>query len=128
MSELTAAMNEHHCEAVVVTCMDFRFQALLQDWLVKNQAIHSFDRVSIAGAVFDAFYVLRQIDVSVRLHHSSKVVLINHEECGAYGEAGTRERLVGDLQAITAKINQLWPELQVVNLLAHKDGTIEEIK
>ena len=127
MSDLTVAMNEHHCEAVVVTCMDFRFQALLNHWINKHLPRHSYDRVSLAGADFDMYYVLHQIDTSVSLHHIFKVILVSHEDCGAYGPAGTRERLCGDLVILKEKIIKLWPELQVETLLAHKDGVIEEV-
>src|SRR3990172_8777477 len=85
-------MNGHTCETAIVTCSDFRFQEYIDNRIAENFPPGSFDRVAIAGGVFDFEYVLKQIEISKRLHHIKKVVLINHEDCGAYGEAGTPEK------------------------------------
>ena len=87
----------HSCDAVVVTCIDFRFQKYIKDWLDKTLGDHAYDRVSLAGGIFDFAAVVKQIEVSNRLHHIKKVVLMNHEECGAYGDASTHERHAHDL-------------------------------
>lgn len=40
---------------------------------------------------------MSQIDISVKLHSIKKVVLTNHEDCGAYGAEGTEEKHRQDL-------------------------------
>lgn len=117
---------DHSCEAVIVTCIDFRFQEYINNWISENFHPKSFDRVAIAGGVFDFDYVAKQIEISKRLHHIKKVVLINHEDCGAYGEAGTAEKHSADLKNATGKIKQQYPDLSVETYYLHLDGTFEK--
>lgn len=106
-------MSDHNCEAVIVTCIDFRFQEYINNWIAQNFPPKSFDRVAIAGGVFDFDYVLKQVEISKRLHHIKKVILINHEDCGAYGKAGTAEKHASDLKNAAAKIKQIYPDLEI---------------
>src|SRR3989338_8887517 len=97
-------MNNHVCEALVVTCIDFRFQDFVNDWIAKNIPLHSHDRVAFAGGVKNLEAILGQIEISHRLHHIKKVVLINHEDCGAYGPEGTPEKHTEDLKKAAGQI------------------------
>lgn len=81
-------MSDHTCKAVVVTCIDFRFQKFIEEWVNINVGPGQYDRVSWAGAVFNLETVLGQIEISHRLHHIKQVILVNHEDCGAYGMPG----------------------------------------
>jgi carbonic anhydrase len=120
-------MSNHTCEALVATCIDFRFQEYINDWISKNFSPKSHDRVAFAGGVKSVDIVLGQIDISKRLHDIKKVVLINHEDCGAYGEAGTPEKHSEDLKNATSKVKEKYPELAVETFYLHLDGTFEKV-
>lgn len=120
-------MNNHTCEATVITCIDFRFQEYINNWISENFAPKTFDRVAIAGGVLDFDYVLKQVEISKRLHHITKVILINHEDCGAYGESSTPEKHAEDLKNAAAKIKQQHPDLEVSLYYLHLSGTFELI-
>jgi carbonic anhydrase len=81
----------HHCQAIVVCCIDFRFQKFIRQWTDENLKGKTFDLVGYAGSTKDLDTILGQIDISVSLHHISQVVLIHHEECGAYGVESHRK-------------------------------------
>ena len=119
-------MNDHRCEAIIVTCIDFRLQQYISNWISKNFSDRSFDRVAIAGGVFDLEYVLKQIEISHRLHHIKKVALINHEECGAYGTEGTHEKHIMDLEEAKRRIECLG-DLDIETYYLHLDGTFEKV-
>lgn len=118
----------HTCSVLVATCIDFRFQKHIEEWLRKNIGERQYDRVAWAGGIYDSDAVMGQIDISVRLHHISKVILMNHEECGAYGEAGTYERHKSDLLKMAQTVKAKYPELLVETYYIHLDGQFEEIK
>ena len=118
----------HITEAIVVTCIDFRFQKYITGWLKKNLGDHKYNRVAMAGAIFDFKTILNQIDISNRLHHIKKVFLINHEDCGAYGKLGTYERHQKDLRLAKAKIQKKYPHLEVKTYYLHLKGRFELIK
>src|ERR1700690_1746512 len=98
-------MADLYCEALVVHCMDYRLQKYLNHWLDQNPGMGNYDRVAIAGGVLDMDPVLKHIELAVRLHRIRKVILINHEDCLAYGSIGTLERHRADLLEAEQKIH-----------------------
>lgn len=89
--------HKHVCRAIVVSCMDFRLRKSLRDWTAKKFKNDGFDRLAIAGGVKNLPFVLDQVELSYKLHGIGEVYLINHEDCGAYGEEGTFEKHKEDL-------------------------------
>lgn len=126
-SNIPKEMYKHDCDAIVITCMDFRFQKYIEEWEKENLGDFHFDRIALGGACFDFYAILKQIEISYSLHHIKKVVIINHENCGAYGEAGTYERHVHDLSEAERKIERLYPNLDVETYYMGMDGSMEEI-
>lgn len=120
-------MGNHSCNAVIVTCIDFRFQEYISKWIKERFSEGTYDRIAFAGGVHDSDIILRQIDISHKLHHIKMVVLINHEDCGAYGEKGTYERHNHDLKEVAKKIYEEIPEIEIETYYLHLDGTFEEI-
>lgn len=80
----------HSCEALVVACIDFRFQEETERFCRETVGT-KFDRVGVAGTVKDLNFLLTQIGISVKLHGIKKVYLLIHEDCGAYKEAGAKQ-------------------------------------
>jgi carbonic anhydrase len=109
---------------VVVTCIDFRFQKNLENWARQNVGEGQYDRVSYAGSVKNWADVFEQIKLSKKLHDIKKVVLINHEDCGAYGAEGTMERHSGDLKRAHDTVKREFPELSVELYVAMLDGSM----
>lgn len=118
-------MSVHTCEVVVVHCIDFRLQQFLNDWLTKRFGPRNYDRVSWAGGVREFAIVQTQIQTSSRLHQVKKAILINHEDCGAYGELGTKERHMSDLAYAEHAIKSM--QLDVEKYYLHLNGEFERI-
>lgn len=115
----------HTCKALLLRCLDFRLNEAINRWLEKNRLLNNCDLVSLAGAVKNLEVVLRQIEISQRLHGISEVILMNHTDCGAYGgraafEGSEEERLrhQQDLQQAKTLILSKFPELKVKLILA----------
>lgn len=119
-------MSSHTCEGVVVHCIDFRLQQFLNDWLTKRFGIQNYDRISWAGGVRDFSSIQNQIQMSSKLHNVKKVILINHEDCGAYGPTGTKERHVSDL-AYAEQVIRSSLYLDVEKYYLHLNGEFERI-
>ena len=120
-------MTDISCEALVVHCMDYRLQRYLNDWLDRNLGIGNYDRVAIAGGVLDIYSVLQQIELAVPMHQIRKVILVNHENCGAYGPAGTFEQHKSDLIEAERKIHALYMNLMVEKYYLKLDGAFERV-
>lgn len=118
---------DHKAEAIVVTCIDYRLQEAINNWLSEKFPPKTFDRVALGGGVKNLDVIIGQIDIAVRLHRIKKVVLINHEDCGAYGEAGTPHKHTQDLKAAKAKIKESYPNLEVETYYLLLDGKFNPV-
>ena len=133
----------HTCEALVLTCMDFRFHTAIRKFLTRDLGLeNSYDHVSLAGSAKDLVKapghvpfesLLKQVELSSKLHEIKRVILINHQNCGAYGptlESGSShefETHSGDLRAARSLVQSRFPELKVALYFAMLDGTFVEV-
>lgn len=85
--------SHYTADAVIIWCFDNRFWPAFEQF-IKEQGYKNFDPVFCAGGAKnlgdpadpkDLDFVLKQIELSVKLHHTPKVVLMTHEDCGAFG-------------------------------------------
>lgn len=120
-------MDNHGAETIIITCIDFRFQEYINKWISKNFKPKTYDRGAFAGAAKSLDTILSQIDVANRLHHIKRVILINHEDCGAYGVKGTPEKHAQDLKTAKEKIKEIYPDLEVKTFYLYLDGTFETV-
>src|SRR5260221_62035 len=118
---------DHSAESIIITCIDFRLQDHINKSVSENFTPKTFDRVALGGGVKNLATILGQIDIAVRLHHIKKVILVNHEDCGAYGTEGTYEKHQLDLTTAKAKVKEIYPELRVETYYLHLDGIFEPI-
>lgn len=120
-------MMDHKAEAIIITCIDFRFQEYINKWIAENFQPKTYDRGAFAGAAKSLNTILDQIEVAHRLHHIKRVVLINHEDCGAYGPDGHVDHHVRDLRLASKTIKESFPNLEVETYYLHLDGTFEKL-
>ena len=120
-------MSKLVTDAIIVHCIDFRFQKYLDHWLAERFGHNQYDRVSLAGSVFDFYSVLKQVEISDRLHDINQVILINHEDCGAYGEEGNYSMHKADLEEAERKLEALFPHLNVEIYYLHLGGKFEKL-
>ena len=129
----------HTCKSLVLHCIDFRLGEPIKKFLESEQYLGDCDIVSIAGAAkniaapaspAEAEFVLKQIEISNRLHHIETVMLINHTDCGAYGGKAAfasaeteHDAHVSDMQKAKEIIMQKYPNLKVELALAHIDDS-----
>jgi carbonic anhydrase len=103
----------HTADACIVVCIDFRFQKYIREFTDSKMKGETFDLVALGGSTKNLETIMGQIEISVRLHQIKKVVLVHHEECGAYGAESTAERHTHDLNLAKKAILALYAELSV---------------
>jgi hypothetical protein len=88
-----ALAEKHQAQAFVLSCIDFRFLALEFDFLAMQKLGNQYDWTALAGASLalagfphnaDTVAFWDQLDLSYRLHHIKKVIILDHQDCGAY--------------------------------------------
>jgi carbonic anhydrase len=115
----------HTCQTIVFRCMDFRITAPAFAELLAQEKIGQpgeYDLISLAGsakAILDGGkdLLLEQIKIAVKLHGVKKVVLIMHDQCGAYGITDPKAeetKQIHDLQIIGQIVSQECPQIRAV--------------
>jgi len=119
-------------KALVLSCIDFRFVNFEQNFLREKHLDHLYDWLTLAGASLaisgfpshaetETFW--EQLDLSYRLHHIEKVIILDHQDCGAYAskidsqlsQNSQREVEVHRqyLHQAYSSIKELYPNLEV---------------
>jgi len=131
----------HTCSTLLIRCMDFRLGPAIRDYLNERNLYGDTDIVSVAGA---AKYLVSgddvakpflesQIELSKTLHEISRIILMNHTDCGGYGGRAAfssaeeeRAKHLADLHVAKGSIEQKHPSINVELALAniHKDGKV----
>ncbi|MEK7576399.1 MAG: carbonic anhydrase [Patescibacteria group bacterium] len=108
-------------DACIVWCFDARF-ATLRDRFIKSKGFQNVDLVCVAGGAKDIAapereadreYVQDQLRKSIALHHTKEVVLMVHNECGAYGGKTDAEFYMRELERARGMLKNYF---QAVNI------------
>ena len=133
-------------DAVLLSCMDYRLMEAIERYMGTRGLRKKYDHLILAGASLGALTekfpawnrtFWEHLDVAIDLHHVSKVIVLDHRDCGAYkvilGEDFAKDR-ARDTAVHTAKLRDLraqvrgkHPKLSVELLLMSLDGTVETI-
>lgn len=119
----------YSCDYLIISCIDFRIQSLVSAWFHKKFSENSYDFAAFAGGVKNLPFAIEQVVISVHLHHISQLILVAHQDCGAYGRiAHVTELQKEDLRKAKKEIHQQYPELEVSLYYLHVSGVFEEIE
>jgi carbonic anhydrase len=125
-------------DAAVLCCFDERIRQATNKFL-ERQGIARPDMIVVAGGAktlasprndFERDFILEQIRMSIRLHHTKRMFLMSHSDCATYGGLaafdGDREREVQhhrlELQRAAELVRANFPELQVSCFFVNFDG------
>ena len=108
---MSSADKSHKCEALVLMCIDFRFREQMQEKLQKK-GLKNYDLLAYPGASLCLSSaanpaqkpLLDAINISKNLHDTKKVVIVEHEDCGAYGGSSSFESLDDEIAAHKEKL------------------------
>ena len=79
-------------EAMVLSCIDPRFQPKVYNYLKKKKLTGKYSSFTIAGSAIGVTSkkfkkwqstFLDNLSTSIKLHNINKLIVINHEDCGA---------------------------------------------
>ena len=143
---LAMAAPKYKYEAMVLSCIDPRFQKPVFLYLNGRGLKGKYSKFTIAGAAIGAVAPAfkkwhksfwENLDASVTLHSITKVIAINHRDCSAariaYGkdkfvnpeiETATHREAMADFRKQVAARQ---PNLGIETYLMAKDGTVETL-
>lgn len=76
------------CDALVITCTDFRFTSATQEFINDRLGLKgNYDYISIPGSIRNLLdpntkdLVLNKFGISFRLHHVKRIIILGHQDC-----------------------------------------------
>ncbi|OGD93627.1 hypothetical protein A2697_04190 [Candidatus Curtissbacteria bacterium RIFCSPHIGHO2_01_FULL_41_44] len=115
---------KHKAQALVIQCIDFRFQELIARDIQNRQLTGKFDRIAYPGASKDLERVSQAAETSLKLHDPDEALIYEHEDCGAYGQDNSIETHRENAVRLKAFLVNIKPEIRVITLIA----TFEKIE
>ena len=127
-------------EAMVLSCMDPRFQPKVFNYLKKKKLTGKYSSFTIAGSAIGVTSkkfkkwqstFLDNLSTSIKLHNIKKLIVINHEDCGAAKIVNGKKEFNSSIEMkmhkdsfkkIKSIINRKFPELKInFKILSLKD-------
>lgn len=122
--------GHYKADACIVWCFDDRFSPLLESFMREKQFSHT-DLIKVAGGAKDLAspadassreYLLSQIAKSIKLHHTPRVILMAHSECGAYGGSVDENFYVAELKKAADIVKEKFSEISIESYFADFAG------
>tara|TARA_B100001063_G_scaffold116281_1_gene108589 strand:+ start:368 stop:781 length:414 start_codon:yes stop_codon:yes gene_type:complete len=115
-------------EAMVLSCMDPRFQSTVNRFLKQKKLSNKYSSFTIAGAAVGVTHnkykewhktFTDNLAASIKLHKINKLIIINHEDCGAIKLA--EGKIISDelkihkisFKRLKTKLNKRFPKLKL---------------
>lgn len=131
-------------DALLLNCIDYRLTSYVTQYMERRGLAQQYDHVVLAGASLAATYAgvpawnqtfFDQVQIAVDLHSISRVIAIDHLDCGAYraflgadsvstpaAEVSAHSFYLNLLrEQISARYPQLGVELYLMSLDGHAD-------
>ncbi len=92
-------------KAMVLSCMDPRFQLPVFKLIKKKNLVNKYSSFTIAGAAVGVTHskfkkwhqaFLDNLKTSIKLHKIEKLIVVNHEDCGAIKLAENKKDYIED--------------------------------
>ena len=131
-------------QAMVLSCIDPRFQPIVFNYLKKRKLNGKYSAFSIAGAAIGVtapkfrkwhktFW--DNLETSIKLHKIKKLIVINHRDCGAAKIINKKKKFdnfyetqihVNSFTKIKNRLNNKYPNLKIETILASLNKKVEK--
>jgi len=127
-------------EAMVLSCMDPRFQTKVYKYLKAKKLTGKYSSFTIAGAAIGVTHkkfkkwhstFIDNLSTSIKLHKINKLIVINHKDCGAAKIVNGKKKFTSIIEnkihkdsfkVIKKTLNKKFPNLKIYfKILSLKD-------
>ena len=115
-------------KAMVLSCIDPRFQTPVYKFLKKKNLSEKYSLFTIAGAAVGVTHIkfkkwhkafLDNLSTSIKLHGITRLIVVNHEDCGAIkvaeGKKNYKEELIhkSSFRKLKKMVMKKFPKLKL---------------
>ena len=133
-------------KAMVLSCIDPRFQPLVYNYLKKKKLTGEYSAFTIAGSAIGVTHdkfkkwhsvFIENLSTSIKLHKIEKLIVINHTDCGAAKIANGNKRFDSLIEEnihkssfidIKRKIKKKFPKIKIDLNLISLNNKIKKFK
>ena len=133
-------------KAMVLSCMDPRFQPKIFNYLKKRKLSGQYSAFTIAGAAVGVTHskfkkwhrvFFENLSASIQLHKIDKLIVINHQDCGAAKIANSKKefnnKVETDIHKVSFKklksnLRKKFPKLKVEFNVMALNNSIKKFK
>ena len=133
-------------KAMVLSCMDPRFQPKIFNYLKKRKLTGKYSAFTIAGAAVGVTHTkfkkwhnvfFDNLSASIQLHKIEKLIVINHQDCGAAKIANSKKefnnKVETDIHKVSFKklksnLRKKFPKLKVEFNVMALNNSIKKFK
>ena len=133
-------------KAMVLSCMDPRFQPKIFNYLKQRKLTGKYSAFTIAGAAVGVTHTkfkkwhnvfFDNLSASIQLHKIEKLIVINHQDCGAAKIANSKKefnnKVETDIHKVSFKklksnLRKKFPKLKVEFNVMALDNSIKKFK
>jgi carbonic anhydrase len=130
---------------LALSCIDYRLFDKTLELLKEQCCVDKFDHCILAGSSLGYNQnkyecwpptFIEHVDLAIKLHHIKKIVVIDHEDCGAYKlfyphvkhhPELERKLHIKNIKKFIKRLKQKYPQLLFAGYLLALDGTAERI-
>ena len=118
--------------ATCLNCIDGRIQLPVINWIAKNYNVKYVDMITEAG--MDGFLankdsdissILKKVEISISGHGSENIFVVGHCDCAGNPVDDVTHKK--HINAAVKRIENLFPDLNVISLWIDKNFTVEKI-
>jgi carbonic anhydrase len=133
-------------KAMVLSCMDPRFQPKIFNYLKKRKLSGQYSAFTIAGAAVGVTHskfkkwhnvFFENLSASIQLHKIDKLIVINHQDCGAAKIANSKKEFNNKVETdihkasfkkLKSSLRKKFPKLKIEFNVMALDNSIKKFK
>jgi carbonic anhydrase len=133
-------------KAMVLSCMDPRFQPKIFNYLKKRKLSGQYSAFTIAGAAVGVTHskfkkwhrvFFENLSASIQLHKIDKLIVINHQDCGAAKIANSKKEFNNKVETdihkasfkkLKSSLRKKFPKLKIEFNMMALNNSIKKFK
>lgn len=120
-------LHSEKIEALIIRCIDYRFVTQSRKFKENLGFTDKYDLLAFPGASKNIHQLFDAIEVSNKLHKPKKILIMDHEDCGAFGAHNSLGDHIKSLEKAEKLLNIEFPNIPI-ELYYIKFSGVERIK
>ena len=130
-------------KAMILSCIDPRFQRVVFYYLKKKKLIGKYSSFTVAGSAIGVTHLKfkkwhstfwENLETSIKLHKIEKLIVINHRDCGAakivnrkkiFNKSNETKVHINSFTQIKKRFKKRYPKLTIELKLFSLNGKVE---